>query len=257
MLTAYIKRGLAAGLVGGFAFGLFVALVANPLVGYAETFEAGHGHGAGAASTASLVAMAVANAISVGGGVATGLLLGAVVFGAAYYLLEPAIPGAGDTRSYLLAAAGFVTLSAAPWLALPPRPPGVEEALPADVRIAWYGGLMLAGAVACGLSGLAYVRVRDRTDRGWGRPAALAAAALPLAALPLVASLAPANPATGPVPEGFVLAFRWVVVFGQVTLWLALGAAHAWLVRRADDGTATELLDDARDADGEFPAPAD
>ena len=44
MFVAYLKRGLLAGGVAGLAYGLFMATVANPLVGYIEHAQHGHSH---------------------------------------------------------------------------------------------------------------------------------------------------------------------------------------------------------------------
>lgn len=224
MLADYVARGLVAGLAAGLAFAAFVALVGNPLVAGTEAVASA---GGGAHDHAAAVPGAVANAVGVASGVGLGLLFGAG-FGVAYFFFEPVLPGGAGARSYLLGAAGFVIVSGAPWLALPPRPAGVEAALPADVRLAWYGGMMGLGALACGLAGYTYRRV----DRARGTPLALAAAALPFALLAVPAALAPVTPGHGAVPDALVAAFRGVVLFGQVGLWAVLAGAHAWLCRR-------------------------
>jgi len=230
-LGRYLGRGLATGAVGGVAFGLFVALVADPLVAAAEAFETDHGHGGGP------VADSVASATSVLGGVVLGLLLGAVVFGLVFYVLEPAVPGRGVVPSYLLGVAGFVTVSGGPWLVFPPQPPGVEHALATDVRIAWYAAMMVAGALACGLA-VAASRRLGRRHSTLGLVGALAALAL----VPAVAALAPANPVSGGPPADFVATYRVTVVAGQVGLWVALASTHAWLCRRdPDPPTAADL----------------
>ncbi|WP_435181010.1 CbtA family protein [Halorussus sp. AFM4] len=236
MFARYVVRGAKAGLVGGLAFAAFVALVANPLVGYAETFE--HSHGGG-----PVVSGAVTAAVSVAGGVLLGVLFGAVAFGAAFYFLEPAVPGSDETKSYVLAAAGFVTVSGAPWLVLPPQPPGVEQALATDVRLAWYLGMMVVGAVACGLSLYAFARLRPRH----GRLPALAGGCVPLALIPLAASAAAANPASGAVPARLATVFRAVTASGQLGLWFVIATAHVWFVRREragdPDAETTEVAD--------------
>ncbi|MFB6301530.1 MAG: CbtA family protein [Haloferacaceae archaeon] len=223
MFTDYVARGLVAGLVAGVAFAAFVALVGNPLVAGTEAVAGGEAMH----HEAPAVAGAVAGAVSVVAGVALGLLFGAG-FGAAYFFLEPVLPGGAGARSYLLGAAGFVTVSGAPWLVLPPRPAGVEAALPTDVRLAWYAGMMGLGALVCGLAGYAYVRV----DRARGTPLAVVAAALPFALLAVPVALAPANPVQGAVPDALVAAFRGVVLVGQVAVWAVLAGTHAWLCRR-------------------------
>lgn len=232
MLTDYLTRGLKAGTVAGIVFGLFVALVGNPLIGYAETFE--HGHGGG-----PVVPGGVTTAVSIVGGVLLGVLVGVVVFGVAFYFLEPAIPGAGGTKSYLLAAAGFLTVSGAPWLVVPPQPPGVEQALPTDVRLLWYLLMMVAGALTCGLSGYAYTRLRAGSGRGVAAIGAIAVVGL----LPVVAALAPANAVSGPIPTDLAAVFRTVTAVGQLGLWFVLASVHAWLQHRdrsarQDDRTA-------------------
>lgn len=225
MLADYVARGVAAGLVAGAAFAAFVALVGNPLVAGTEAVASAEAGGA-AHHGAPVVAGAAAGAASVAAGVALGLLFGAG-FGVAYFFLEPVLPGGTGARSYLLGAAGFVTVSGAPWLVLPPQPAGVEQALPTDVRLAWYAGMMGLGALVCGLAGYAYVRV----GRARARPIALAAAALPVALLAVPVTLAPANPVHGAVPDALVVAFRGVVLFGQVAVWAVLAGTHAWLCR--------------------------
>lgn len=226
MVVPALRRGLAAGAVAGLAYGAFTALVGNPLVAYAETFESGHHAGEAAGLPAALVAIVA--------GVVAGAVLGLVVFGVAYYFLEPAIPGGADTRSYLLALAGFVTVSGAPWLVVPPQPPGVTQSLPTEVRVTWYAAMMAVGAVASGLAGYAFGRVRA----SHGPIVGALAGGLPLLAILVVGGLAPTSQVSGPVPETFVAVYRGVVVTGQVGLWVVLASAHAWLVRRADDRAA-------------------
>ncbi|MUV51689.1 CbtA family protein, partial [Haloarcula sp. CBA1122] len=120
MATDYLERGAVAGVAGGLVYGLFVATVGNSFTAGLETFEHGHGHGGGPVVSGLTTAVA-----SIGGGVLWGLLFGVAVFGMAYFFLEPAIPGSGATKRLALAGAGFLTVSGAPWLVLPPQPPGV------------------------------------------------------------------------------------------------------------------------------------
>ncbi|MFB6297654.1 MAG: CbtA family protein [Salinirussus sp.] len=240
MFVEYLKRGVLAGALAGLAFGVLVALVANPLVGLAE--GAGHGgaHDAGGgqahADHRSTVPAVAGHAASVASGVLWGVLLGGVVFGVAYYTFEPAIPGTGATKSYVLAAAGFLTVSGAPWLVLPPRPPGVEAALSTETRIVLYGGMMVAGALVSLLSGVAYRRLHG--DR---RPVTAAAiAVLPIGLLAVPAALSPATAVAGSLPSELTAGLTGLVVFGQALLWLVLAATHARLCRstgRSDSDT--------------------
>ncbi|SDG05861.1 CbtA family protein [Halorientalis regularis] len=252
MLESYLVRGLKAGLVAGVALGIFVAVLANPMIAAAEGLagdhgghhasdgsgghhagEGGHGHG-GHESASGVLGVVSAPLISVAGGVFWGLLLGVVTFGLAFYFLEPAIPGTGAIKSAIAAAGGFVTVSGAPWLVLPPQPPGVEQALSTDARLWLYAGMMLAGLSACLLAGYAYTRLRDR-----GRGHALAGAAVPFCLLVGLAFVLPANPTTQSLPAAFVAAFRAQVLFGQAIVWTLLAGTHAWLSAEGDGTTTT------------------
>lgn len=220
MLTGYLKRGLITGLIGGIFYGTFIAFVFTPLIRHIETFESGHQEAA--------VTEIIATVASIGAGVTWGLLLGLVVFGAGYFFLEPAIPGQPDTKSYLLGAGGFITISGAPWLLLPPLPPGVETALPTSTRILWYSLMMLSGAITCGLAGYIYRLLRARQHV----ILAIAGGITPFFLLTVPVVLAPANPTTGPVPPTLTVAFTGTVITGQVGLWIVLGGTHAWLINR-------------------------
>jgi hypothetical protein len=252
MLRSYLERGLTAGALAGLAFGLFVALVGNPLVGYVEGLGAAthgaHAHGGEAAHGGHhLVSAAVTGVVSVGGGVLWGLFLGAVFFGVVYYFLEPAIPGSGTTKRYVLAGAGFVTVSGAPWLVLPPRPAGTATVAPFGHRALWYGGMVVAGALVCVFAGYAYDRL---TDRVTPRTLAAAAALVPFALLAVPAAFAPTTTG-GDVPASMAAVYRGFVVFGQAGLWFVLASAHAWLGTRgsASSPTAELPVDEGHSAD--------
>jgi len=236
MFYDHLRRGALAGAVGGTAFGLFTAVAVTPLVAAAEYFEAGHeagAHGGAAAGATGAFGLGAAELTSVLAGAAWGLLLGVAVFGIAYVFLEPALPGE-DLRSYVLGGAGFLAVSGAPWLVLPPQPPGIEQALGTDVRLALYVGMVVAGALACTAAILAWNRLSGRRR--------VAGAIAPLLALVAVAALAPANPTTGALPASLAAAFRAVVVTGQLGLWALMAAVHArldWLT----EGAAPEEVD--------------
>lgn len=241
MVRRYLWRGLKAGLVAGLALGLFVALLANPMIGAAEEIAGEHDHGAEGAGghdagghhdgEASLVSTATTNAVGVLSGVFWGLLLGVLAFGLAFYVLEPALPGSDTVKSLLVGIGGFVTVSAGPWLVLPPQPPGIEHALGTDLRLVIYAGMVLASLAACLAAGYAYTRLRSS-----GRARAVVGAAAPLGLLAVVAVLLPVPGAAQTLPASLVAAFQAQVVFGQVVVWTLLASAHAWLLGRDRDG---------------------
>lgn len=234
MLSTYLERGALAGAVGGVVYGLFVWLVGTPLIRLAETHE--HHHGGEPA-----VSAAAASATSVLGGVLFGVVLGVIVFGLVHYFVEPALPRDTGTRSLLLGAAGFVTVSGAPWVALPPQPPGVEAALSTYVRLGVYVGMMALGALTCVLARRTYTASRERD---WARSTAFGVAAVSI--VPVAGILVPTGVVHNPVPAGLAAAFRWTTVFGQVVLWLVCASTHAWLVGRTTDAADPDsLADDA------------
>lgn len=235
MIADSFKRGIAAGGVAGLAYGLFLALVGSPLVehmGHAAHDHAGHGHEHGAVSEL------MTGAVSVGSGVLWGVLLGAA-FGVAYYLFEPSLPGTGSMKAYVLAGAGFLVVSGVPWLALPPVAPGAEQVLAVDARLVIYGAMMALGAAICALSIALYGRTRS--EHGPFAAVGIAATPFALCLIPIV--LVPASVVGG--PEGLALAFRWLVVLGQIALWAVLAGVYGRLDRRADG--AAPSLDDLDD----------
>ncbi len=259
MLAAYLTRGVKAGLVAGIVLALFVAIVANPLVVYADETnhavgeshheegshaesahgEGGHGDGDHSEPAVSLAATKAVSILSSG---LWAVLLGGVVFGIAFYFLEPAIPGTGATKSYVLAGAGFVTVSGAPWLVLPPVAPGAEQSLAVDTRLLLYGGMMVAGALTCLLAGYVYKRVSASS----GRLVAGLAAVLPFGLLAIPAVLAPTNAVEGALAPELRTGLVGLVVFGQLLVWLALAATHAQL--RPGDGAQAGTTSPASEA---------
>lgn len=224
MLGSHVRRGAVVGTIGGIAYATYLSTVSFDLIEYAETFEAG-----GEMGGTPMVSAGKTAVLGAGAGVIWGFLLGVLVFGVLYYFIEPAIPGETDTKGYVLAAAGFTALSGAPWLVLPPQPPGIEQSIPTEKRLLWYAVMMVAGALAWTLSIGLLRRYRDQFETALLFPSVAIAFA---AVITVPAILAPANRITGPVPTGIATAYRWTVVFGQVWLWTVLAATNAWLVRR-------------------------
>jgi predicted cobalt transporter CbtA len=225
----YLRRGALAGGVGGLAYGLYTAAVGNPLVAHAEQLaheggehahEHGHEHGHAHEAAGGLVTEGVTQAVSIGGGVLLGVLFGLVVFGVAAYLFEPALPDRGG--SYLLALAGFLTVSGVPWLVLRPAAPGVSSELPVGEALSLYAGLVAVGGGACLAAGWAYHRLSE-----YGRPVrvvgSLVGFAAPVAAAVVVA---PAPGYESALPATFEAAYLGVVVVGQLGLWGVTAAAH-------------------------------
>ena len=242
MLVDYLERGVLAGAIAGIAYGAYMAFVANPLIGYMETLAEGgeHAHEAGehahaAGEHAHEVSKATTAAVSIGSGVLWGILLGGV-FALGFYFLEPALPGRGNVKAYVLAGAGFLTVSVAPWLVLPPTVPGAEQAYDPTLRIAIYVGLIAVGAVVASASIYGYIRGSARS-----LPLGVVTAAVPIVVL--VAGTAIAAPTiveSGAIPADLVAAFRGLTVLSQAALWILVAGCFGWLRPRSDGRSPTE-----------------
>lgn len=231
MLSSYIKRGAVAGTIGGLGYGLFVTFVTRPLVRFTESFEVGGSAYAGPALTTTALT-------SIGASVLWGLLIGTVTFGVVYYFFEPALPGARDTQSYVLSAIGFITISGAPWLLFPPQPPGVEQTVPTQTRLVWYGIMMASGGFVSGAAVYSYTHLSSsftHVTAGFVSLTLFLTLLVPLAA-------APTNIIRSSLPMSLLQTFRWITATGQVWLWLLLASAHAWLERRALNKGEMEAL---------------
>ncbi|WP_254764736.1 CbtA family protein [Natrinema marinum] len=245
MVVDYLERGVLAGSIAGLAYGAYMALVANPLIGYMEGVAEGgvgdhaHEHAHAAVDGGPVVTEATTAAVSVGGGVLWGILLGGV-FALAFYFLEPALPGRGKAKAYVLAGAGFFTVSVAPWLVLPPTTPGAEQAYTPTLRIAIYVGMMAVGAVVAAASIYGYDRVSARS-----RPLGAVAAAVPIVALAALTALgAPTIVAAGAVPADLATAFRGLTVLSQGALWALVAGCFGWFQTQAGVRSAAERRDE-------------
>lgn len=246
MLVDYLERGVLAGAIAGLAYGAYMALVANPLIGYMESVADGgeHAHATGehaheAGEHAHAVSEATTAAVSVGSGILWGILLGGV-FALAFYFLEPALPGRGRAKTYVLAGAGFLSVSVAPWLVLPPTTPGAEQAFDPTLRIAIYVGMMTVGALVAAASVYGYRRASTRS-----RPLGVVGAAVPIVALVAITAIAaPTIVEPGATPPELVTAFRGLTVLSQAALWTLVAGCFGWLQARAGVRSATDRRED-------------
>ncbi|MFO7926166.1 CbtA family protein [Natronomonas sp.] len=237
MLSRYFQRGVAAGFVAGLAYATYMLLVGNPLSEYVD--GAGHAH-----EHAGAVSELTTAAVSVGSGLLWTILLGGVL-ALALYALEPALPGPEAAKPYILAGAGFLTVSGFPWLVLPPAAPGAVHAYPVDVRIRLYVGLVVLGALTVAASVAAYDRgVRRHVGIG------LVAGATPLLAVAAALSLVAPTVTTHPdLPAELVATYQGLAVLSQAALWLLIAATFdalgRWASIRTDEPEPTAPSDDA------------
>lgn len=222
----YLKRGVLAGGVAGGAYGLFLAVVANPLI--ESIHELQHDHGHAAAESTAIVAESTTNIVSVGGGLLWGVFLGGL-FGLGFFLLEPAVPGRKAGKPYLLAGLGFLTVSVTPWLVVPPATPVSEQLYSVDARLAIYGGLVLVGATISAAAVDLYRRTATRN-----RLLGIAVGAVPIVGgIALLALVGPPTVSHPGLSTDLVVAFQAMVAVGQAGIWLLIAATFGWLQRRS------------------------
>ena len=227
MTVGDLKCGVVAGTVAGIAYGIFMAVVMNPLITYLEEIahqapEQGH-------ESTHVVSETTTAIVSGGSGVLWGILLGGI-FGLVFYFLEPILPGTGRLKAYVLAGAGFFTVSVVPWLAFPPATPGTTHAGPVTGRLLLYGGLMIVGALAAGSAFVLYQRTRPRN-----RVSALVFAAIPiLGVVTLIPLATPARIASSELPPELVTAFQGIVLLSQLALWIVIAAGFNWYRDRTE-----------------------
>ena len=238
MIADYLRRGVAAGGVAGIGYGLYMALVGNPLSAYVEHAAHDHTHGGGG----GLVSETTTALVSAGSGLLWAILLGGV-FAVALYLLEPALPGSAGVRSYVLAGAGFLTVSGVPWLALPPAAPGAVHQYPIGVRMQAYVGLMLLGAITAAAAVLAYQR-GARRHVGLG----VVAGAVPIVVVAAALTVAAPTVTTYPDhPADLVAAYQGLAVLTQAGIWSLVAGAFNALSRREPgaENESTRASDEA------------
>lgn len=220
MIADYLRRGVAAGAIAGIAYGLYIVLVGNPLTEYVHDAGHGHDHGHGHQHAAHAVSETTAALVSAGSGLLCAIFLGGC-FAAALYLFEPAIPGSKAMQPYVLAGAGFLTVSGIPWFALPPAAPGAEHLYGVEARLAAYLGLVALGAITVAATVTAYNRLAARN------------AGLRIAVAVVLTLAAPTVTTHPDLSAALVSAYRDLAVLSQAVLWLLLAGAFDALRRRA------------------------
>lgn len=234
MFATYLQRGVAAGIVAGVAYAAYMVLVGTPLTEYVHDAghdhaghaheHAGHAHEQGGHAVSELTTAVV----SAGSGLLWAILLGGLL-AVALYLLEPAIPGPTPAKPYVLAAAGFLTVSGIPWLVLSPAAPGAEHVYGIDTRLGIYVALVVVGAITAATAVVAYNRGRRR-----GLGVGLAAGAIPVVAVAAALVVVAPTVTTHPdLPADLVAAYQGLAVLSQAGLWLLLAATFDGLRRWA------------------------
>lgn len=218
------RCGLASGLLAGAASGLSGLAFGEGLIERASLLEAGR------SAPVEVFSRTVQRWGLLGAMALYGLAVGGL-FGFAFAFLAPRIRrGSGPTRSFRLAAAGFVCLWLVPSLKYPANPPGVGDPSTIGGRTALY---LAAVAVSLGAALSAWAVLRRLEDAGVPpRIRRVLGVGGYVAAIGLAYGLLPASPASPRVPPGLLWGFRLASASVQGVLWAVLGASFGWLSSR-------------------------
>ena len=227
MVSAYLRRGMAAGLLVGLLAGLFAFVVGEPVLDKAialeEASEGAHHEEIFSRSTQK-----------VGLFFATGLFGVTVggVFGIVYAFFRDRLAAGSDLgRSISLSGAIFVGAFLIPFLKYPANPPSVGDPSTIRERTAAYFALV---ALSLLTMLVAWLSARALKARGFDAPRRrlMVGVGLVLVVAVLFLSL-PAGPSAEGFPSGVLWAFRFSSLGTQVVFWAGLGLLFGWLCERA------------------------
>jgi hypothetical protein len=227
VVSAYLRRGLAAGLLAGLLAGLFAFVVGEPALDRAialeEASEGTHHEEVFSRSTQK-----------VGLFFATGLFGVTVggVFGIVYaFFRERLVANSELGRSISLAGTVFVGAFLIPFLKYPANPPSVGDPSTIRERTAAYFALVVLSLLTMLVAWLA---ARALKARGYDAPRRrlIVGAGLLVVVAVLFLSL-PAGPSAEGFPSGVLWAFRFSSMGTQIVFWAGLGLMFGWLCERA------------------------
>ena len=227
MVSAYLRRGLAAGLLAGLLAGLFAFVVGEPALDRAialeEASEGTHHEEVFSRSTQK-----------VGLFFATGLFGVTVggVFGIVYaFFRERLVANSELGRSISLAGTVFVGAFLIPFLKYPANPPSVGDPSTIRERTAAYFALVVLSLL---MMLVAWLAARDLKARGYDsqRRRLIVGAGLLVVVAVLFLSL-PAGPSAEGFPSGVLWAFRFSSMGTQIVFWAGLGLMFGWFCERA------------------------
>jgi hypothetical protein len=233
VVSAYLRRGMAAGLLAGLLAGLFAFVVGEPVLDKAIALEeapAGAHHGEVFSRSTQKVGLFFATGlfgVTVGG-----------VFGIAYAFFRERLAANSDfKRSITLAGAVFLGAFLIPFLKYPANPPSAGDPSTIRERTAAYFTLVAFSLLAMLVAWLA---ARALKTRGFDAPRRRLMVGTGLVAVVTALYLAlPAMPSAQGFPSGVLWAFRFSSLGTQIVFWGGLGSLFGFLCERArKKGTA-------------------
>jgi hypothetical protein len=236
VVSAYLRRGMAAGLLAGLLAGLFAFLVGEPILDRAIALEesaqvhahGGHSHGGGDEEIFSRPTQKVGLFFATG---LFGVTVGGV-FGIVYAFFRERLAASSDLkRSISLAGAIFAGAFLVPFLKYPANPPSVGDPSTIRERTAAYFTLVALSLLAILLAWLAARTLRAR-GAGASRRRLIVGAGL-VVVVGVLFLLLPAAPSAGGFPSGTLWAFRLSSFGTQLAFWAGLGVLFGVLCERA------------------------
>jgi len=248
----FLVRGLLAGLIAACAAFAVAYVVGEPPVRAAIAVEesgGGHGHGTESEETAAEEApvpgaVEVPRSLQATLGLATGMLVAGVVLGGLVGVVSAIAMGrfgrlTPRATTVSVAAMGFVSVYAVPFLIYPPNPPAVGSADTIGFRSGLYFIVLAISVIAAVTAVLVGRRLAERLG-GWH--AALAAVAGYVVVMLVVVALVPhVNEVPDTFPASVLYDFRTASFLTQLTLWAVLGVVLAELVGRLADRHPTAV----------------
>jgi Probable cobalt transporter subunit (CbtA) len=227
VVSAYLRRGMAAGLLVGLLAGLFAFVVGEPVLDKAIALE----EASGRAHHEEIFSRSTQK---VGLFFATGLFGVTVggIFGIVYAFFRDRLAAGSELgRSISLSGAIFVGAFLIPFLKYPANPPSVGDPSTIRERTAAYFALV---ALSLLTMLVAWLSARALKAQGFDAPRRrlLVGVGLVLVVAVLFLSL-PAGPSAEGFPSGVLWAFRFSSLGTQVVFWAGLGLLFGWLCERA------------------------
>jgi predicted cobalt transporter CbtA len=224
-------RGMLAGLAAGVLALIFARVFGEPSVDSAISFEAVAAAASGEHEEPELVSRAVQSTL----GLATGVLVYAIVFGGLFALAFAFAYGrlgrlSPRATAVVVASVGYLVTFVVPFLKYPANPPAVGNPDTIGQRtVAYFTMVVLSIALAITAAYLAR-RLEPRLG-AWN--ATLVAGAAFVVAVAIVAILLPR---INEVPDGFPAAVLWnfrIASLGtQLVMWTTIGLVFGALVQR-------------------------
>jgi Probable cobalt transporter subunit (CbtA) len=238
MVSAYLRRGMAAGLLAGLVAGLFAFLIGEPILDRAIALEesahahanedGGQVHGGGDEEIYSRTTQKVGLFFATG---LFGVTVGGV-FGIGYAFFRERLAAGSDLkRSVSLAGAIFAGAFLIPFLKYPANPPSVGDPSTIRERTVAYFTLVALSLLAILLAWLAARTLRSRGVGASRRRLAVGAGLVVVVGMLFL--LLPAAPSTGGFPAGTLWAFRLSSFGTQLAFWAGLGLLFGVLCERA------------------------